>query len=139
MKKRYYFDSSAWFKRYFEEKGSSNVRSLMSSASEVCISEVGVAEIISVLRRQVRERNITETEYKMAKYAVIDDLRASTVLPVDYAVINEAIQCLEGASLQGCDSVHVASARLHGCELFVTADKQQGKAAKALGLKVKEL
>jgi predicted nucleic acid-binding protein len=139
VKGRCYFDSSAWFKRYFKESGTEEVQALLARAEEVCFSEVGVPEIFSVLRRQVRERVISEGQYQAVKQAVGEDIRATTVYPLDQAIVADAIVCLEKASLQGCDSIHVATARVHRCNLFVSADVQQCKAAKALGLKVMAL
>jgi predicted nucleic acid-binding protein len=139
LKKNYYFDSSAWFKRYFKEAGTEEVRALLAQADSVCLSEVGIPEIFSVLRRQVRERFISEAQYQALKQAVGEDLGATTICPLDQAVVADAIECLEGATLQGCDSIHVATARVHHCELFVSADVQQCRAAKTLGLKVRSL
>ena len=139
MKKSYYFDSSAWFKRYFKERGSEEVQALMAEAEEICFSEVGIPEIISIFRRQIREHIISMKQYQLLKQALGEDLKATAILSLDSMTVADAIQCLEGASLQGCDSIHVASARIHRCGLFVSADVQQSKAAKILGLKVMEV
>lgn len=139
MKGRTYFDTSAWFKRYFKEKGSDKVHALMEQAERVCLGDVGIPELFSVLRRQVREGFLSESQYLAVKKTVGNDLKAVSVLPLDGATISEAIRCLEGAVLRGCDSIHVASARVHHCDLFVSADKKQCLAARALGLRVVEV
>lgn len=139
MKKSYYFDSSAWFKRYFKETGSQEVHALMAEAEEICFSEIGIPEIISIFRRQIREHIISAKQYQLLKQALGEDLKATAILSLDSMTVTDAVLCLEGASLQGCDSIHVASARIHRCELFVSADARQGKAAKILGLKVTQV
>lgn len=139
MKKHYYFDSSAWFKRYFKEQGSVEVQVLMAQAEKICLSEVGIPEIFSIFRRRVREQIISEDQYQLLKQTAGEDLKAISILALDSSVVANAIQCLEGATLQGCDSIHVATARVHRCDLFVSADLQQCKAAKKMGLKVREI
>lgn len=139
MKGHTYFDTSALFKRYFKEKGSKKVLALMERAEKVCLSDVGIPELFSILRRQVREGVLSESQYSAVKKTIGNDLAAASVLPLDGATLVEAIRCLEGAVLHGCDSIHVASARVHHCDLFVSADKKQCRAAMALGLRVIEI
>ncbi len=139
MKGHVYFDTSAWFKRYFTEKGSDRVLELMAGADKVCVSDAGIPELFSVLRRQVREGILSEAQYSTVKKTVGQDLKNCLVLPLDGATVSEATGCLERAILHGLDSIHVASARVHRCGLFVSADQRQCQAARTLGMKVVEV
>jgi len=134
-----YFDTSAWFKRYFKEKGTEKVLALMEESEKVCLCDVGIPELFAILRRQVRDGLLSESQYAAVKKAVGQDLKEVSVFPLDAATVNEAIHCLENAVLRGFDSIHVASARIHRCGLFVSADKKQCRAARKLGLRVMEI
>jgi predicted nucleic acid-binding protein len=129
-------DTSAWIKLYFNEPGSQTVADLVAKAKSIGVSQVAIPELFSMLRRAVREHALTEVQYQQAKAAVLDDLASMAVFGLDAAVVQEAVACLEKAVLQGCDSIHVASAKVNKRGLFVTADFQQGKAAQSLGMTV---
>ena len=124
-------------KRYLAEPGSESVQALLGEADEVTVSELLVPELISTFKRNVRDGLLDERKYQALKSALQEDLREVAMQPIDGGTIAKAISCLEGAILQGCDSIHVATALQNSCDLFVSADQQQIRAAKKLGLAVK--
>ncbi len=134
-----YFDTSAFSKRIVEEPGSDAVERLCAEADECGISIIAIAESISGLRRIVREKKISEHDYKELKEALLDDLRDCLVLPVDGETIAHSIAALEGSSARGMDSIHIGSALSWGADLFVTADKRQATAAQNAGLKTEHI
>ena len=62
-----FFDSSAYAKRFIEEKGSSIVEDICLQTSSLGLSIICIPEIISALNRQVRERNISQRDYKIVQ------------------------------------------------------------------------
>ena len=50
-------------------------------------------------------------------------------------VIPYAVMLMESNTLRAMDALHIAAAKTWGCDLFVTADKEQAAAARRAGLK----
>ena len=51
-------------------------------------------------------------------------------------VLSQAVRALESHALRGMDAIHVGAAIECGAQAFVTADRQQASAARAMGLEV---
>jgi len=130
-----YLDSSAFAKRFIEESGSACVDSICAQASELGLSVLCVPEIISALNRRLRERNLTPTQYNVAKRRLLDDVRDADIVSLTPSVIGSAIMVIEASPVRAMDALHVACALEWGAELFASADKQQLTAAKRAGLK----
>jgi predicted nucleic acid-binding protein len=135
---RTYLDSSAFAKRFIEESGSARVDSICSHASELGLSVLCVPEIISALNRRLRERNLTPTQYNVAKRRLLDDVRDADIISLTPSVIGSAIMVIEASPVRAMDALHVACALEWGAELFASADKQQLTAAKHAGLKTQQ-
>lgn len=134
---RIFLDTSALAKRYILENGSDEVSSLCEGADEIILSSLCLPETISAFNRLLREKKITAKVYKKLKKDLILDMDEATVIDMDYSVLKTAITCLEKAALRTLDAIQLASALDSGPVTFVSGDKRQCLAAKALQLKVK--
>lgn len=130
-----YLDSSAFAKRFIEETGSDAVESVCARASELGLSALCVPEIVSALNRRLRERTLTQAQYREAKRHLLEDVRDADIIDLTPSVIGSAIMVLEGSPVRAMDALHVASALEWGADLFVSADTQQLSAARRAGLK----
>jgi predicted nucleic acid-binding protein len=120
-----FFDSSAFAKRYIEEKGSHLVDDICQDADELSISVICIPEIISALNRRVREKILSQKDYLIIKQALSNDVRDILVINLTEEVIATSISLLENYTLRAMDALHVACALAWGAELIVSSDKQQ--------------
>ncbi|OPL14571.1 MAG: twitching motility protein PilT [delta proteobacterium ML8_D] len=134
-----FFDSSAFAKRYIEEKGSQLVDDICYKATEVCLSVICVPEIISALNRRLREKRLSPRDYRTIKQHLSDDVRDAVIINLTSEVIRMSTKLLESSPLRAMDAIHVACASVWKSELFVSSDKQQLSAAKKAGLKIKSV
>jgi len=132
-----FFDSSAFAKRYIDEKGSAIVHEVCQNTDELALCVICVPEIISALNRRVREKSIARSDYKMAKTQLADDVRDAVIVNLTSDVVSLSISILEHHTIRAKDALHVASAFAWGADLFVSSDKLQVKAAQKQGLKTK--
>jgi uncharacterized protein len=130
-----YLDSSALIKRYIHEPGSEKVLNLCAKADQLTLSALCVPETVSAFCRLRRERLMTEEIYQLLKKDFQEDLNETSVVEVSSEIISASVDCLEKSRTGTLDAVHLATALIKGCDLFLTADIQQQKAARAMGLK----
>ena len=133
-----YLDSSAFAKRFIEERGSDRVESLCARASELGLSVLCVPEIVSALNRRRRDRALTAARYDEVKRRLLEDIRDADLIDLTPLVIGSAIKVIEAGPVRALDALHVASALEWGAELFASSDKQQLRAAKRAGLKIQQ-
>ena len=129
-----FFDSSAFAKRYVEEKGSQEVDDICRVTTTLALSVLCVPEIMSALTRRLRERHLTRQDYLAAKNRLSDDVADAVVINLTPAVISRAGFLLETNALRAMDALHVACALEWGAELFVSSDRRQIRAARKSGL-----
>jgi len=134
-----FLDSSAFAKRFVEEPGSEEVEILCSQATELCLSVIGVPEIISALNRRLREKSLARRAYAQAKQRLAEDVRDAVVINLTPDVVRTSIEILETTSVRTMDALHVASAVAWGADLFASADHLQIAAARTAGLKTKQV
>lgn len=127
-------DSSAFAKRYIEEKGSEDIDLLLQRASDLALCIVLVPEIISGLNRRLREGFLSKRDYGKAKTQLLKDVHDATVIQLTPSVISHSVKLLENNALRAMDALHVACAMEWPADLFVTSDKRQFIAAKNAGL-----
>ena len=132
-----FFDSSAFAKRYVEERGSQVVDSLCQEATEVALSVLCVPEIISALNRRVREGLVTDREYAKVKQDLSEDIRDAAIVNLVPQVVSTCTKILEASPVRAADALQIACALEWETELFVSADKRQISAAKKAGLHTK--
>ena len=134
-----FLDSSAWAKRYIEEPGSAQVEDICLKAEDVNLSILCLPEIISAFCRLRREKRISESQFRLLKrtfFAEIQDIRFINITP---KIITQSLMLLEKYPLRTLDALQIACAKAAHIDLFVTADRQQGRAAEKSGLKTQYL
>lgn len=134
---RIFFDSSALTKRYIAEPGSEIVIGLCEGAEDIILSFLCPLEMIATLNRLRREKRLTALEYKTLKNEINDDIAQATVIDPTPYILQHTITILEDFQVKTLDAIHIASAKIAACDIFVTADKQQSHAAKSIGMKVR--
>jgi uncharacterized protein len=134
-----FFDSSALVKRYVPERGTEAVLELCAQATELGISVICLPEIISALNRLRREKKLGDSAYQEAKFAIVQDLADASFRDITEVSVLRSIQILETNTLRAMDALHVAGALEWEADWFVSGDANQGKAAKAAGLRVKSI
>lgn len=132
-------DSSSFAKRYIQEIGSDKLDDLLQHASELALCVIVVPEIISGLKRRLREHVLTDRDYQGAKKQLLDDVRDATVLQLTPAVISRSVKLLENNILLAMNALHVACALEWKADLFVTSDRRQLDAAINFGLRTEYL
>ena len=133
---RVFFDASAVAKRYVEESGSEEVRQWCDRDTELPLSVVVVPELISAFCRLRREGKITRRQYTALKEQLLLDIVDALVVDTTPQVLSQAVLALESHTLRGMGAIHVGAAVECGAHAFVTADRQQASAARAMGLEV---
>jgi hypothetical protein len=136
---RVFFDTSAFVKRYVEEPDSGRVLALCSQAANLGVSVILLPELVSTLRRLVRDARLTEPDYARLKSAALRDLRDADLCDLTPAVLERTVGCLERNPLRAMDAIHLGSAIVYRPDLFVTADRRQLEAARKEGLAVEDL
>ena len=129
-----YFDSSALAKGYVLELGTEDVRELLESCTAVATCTLGVAEVISVLCRHVRERRLPRQQYLTVKATLMADAADMELVQITDSVLNQSVHLLESSALGGADALHIASALVWEADLFVSSDARQLEAARRAGL-----
>jgi len=96
---------------------------------------VGAPEIISVMARKRRERNLTSAHYRAAKSAFLEDLADMAICEMTESVVQTAIDLLEAFPLRTLEAIHLAGAIESKADVFISADKRQLEAAAKMGLR----
>ncbi len=136
---RVFFDSSAFVKRYIDEDGSRAVLAWCDRATEISLSGVALAEMVSAFCRLQREGIITDTQYRQLKSSLMADIEDVAVCDLTPAVLLQAILSLEKNVLRGMDAIHIGSALMMQAEIFVSADQRQLDAAARMGLRTESV
>ena len=132
-----FFDSSAFAKRYVEEPGSDEVEAACLAATDLGLCVICVPEILSAFNRRLRERGLRQSDYKLMKERLLDDVADATIVDLTPAVIKEAVVMLETSILRAADALHIAAAVAWDAEWFISADRRQLAAARKAGLRTK--
>ncbi len=134
-----FFDTSAFVKRYIEEKGSERVVEICGEAEHLTLSIICLPEMIATLNRLVRERKLSAEHYRTVKTLILDDFEDVEICEITPEVIRQTIGCLESSQLRAMDALHLGCALAVSPDLFVSSDRRQVEAARMLGLKVEEV
>lgn len=133
---RVYLDSSALAKRYVREPGTDRVNERCREAREIALGAICVPEIVSALSRLLREGHLGRRQYSTLKAGFAADVEQASMVPMDEDVLGRAVTVIERIPLKALDAVHIASGLSCSCDLFVTADRRQARAARRAGLTV---
>ena len=131
-----YLDSSALIKRYIHETGSEKVLNLCAQADQLFLSVLCVPEAVSTFCRLKRERRMTEEIYQLLKIDLQEDLQQTHLVEMTEEILETSVLCLEKSPMGTLDAIHLATALKAGCDLYLSSDIQQQKAARVMGLKV---
>ena len=131
---RLMFDASALTKRYASEAGRNRVLALFASASELLVAAHCKTEVASALLRRRREGSLPVAEFDRAWDAAQSDVADMTLVPLDAHVERFAFAAMERNPLRAMDALHIGSALSARVDLFVTSDRKQAVAARAMGL-----
>ena len=138
-----FFDTSALVKYFYEEEGSREVTSLITSEeNETWISELARLEFLSALLRRFRNKEISEDKLNTAIYGFEEECASFNMEPVGHAVINEANFLLKKygkiEGLRTLDALHLGTFSLISGDdwIFVTADEGLCGAAQSAGFKI---
>ncbi|MBU0677938.1 MAG: type II toxin-antitoxin system VapC family toxin [Verrucomicrobia bacterium] len=134
-----FLDSSAFAKRFIDERGSEQVEKLCAQATDLCLSIVCVPEVISALNRRRREKILTRQDYALAKEQLSEDVRDAVIINLTPPVIHSSIKVLETGVVRTLDALHVACALNCRADLFASSDRRQILAARKAGLRTKEI
>ncbi len=131
---RILFDSSALYKRYNRERGREQVLLFFERAKAVVVAAHGLTEIASAFHRQRHDGLLSDGNYDVMMQRVQQEFAEFEVMTLDRRVEAFAIAAMRRARLRAMDALHVGTAMASGVDLFVTADRRQADAAKAVGL-----
>jgi len=131
-------DSSSFAKRFVNEDGSDVIEAICMQADALGLCVICLPEVVSALNRRLRERMLTQTQYRAAKQRLLDDIRDADIIQLTPAVLGSAIQVLETSPIRAMDALHIACALEWGADLFASADTRQLAAARRAGLKTKQ-
>ncbi len=126
-------------KRYVAETGTAAVLELCDRADELVLSVIAVPELISAFCRLRREGKIGDAAYDRLKRELMADVVDAMVCDVAHDVVAKSIESLKGGVLRGMDAIHVGTACIMRCDLFVSSDARQSEAAIRAGLTVKRV
>lgn len=133
---RVYFDSSAFVKRYIQERNTDVVLAWCERADELALSTIAIPELISAFCRLHREGMLNSTQYEQIKADLMQDVRDALIIETTPDVTARAINALEMYPLRGMDAIHTGAALACQAEAFVSSDNRQCQAAEGLGLNV---
>jgi predicted nucleic acid-binding protein len=142
----YYLDTSAMFKQYVDEPGSTWLRAQVSSGTSLVSSQLLIVEAVSALNRRVREGSLSSAEYQRVRDVFREDCRVTyQIVSPTTAIVDLACELLERHPLRGYDAIHLATAlavrqslRRQGLPtlIFISADDSLNAAASAESLAV---
>lgn len=132
---RYFLDSSALVKRYRQESGSEQIRSLFDEPNgRFFISRLAIVELVSAFSRLVREAVLDRLAFDEALARLDADVQSRIIIVVvlNNARLTDAREILRliGSTqlIRTLDAIHLATAQaLHArrhLAAFVTADQR---------------
>lgn len=144
-----YVDTSALLKRWLEvAENSAAIRLFDDPHRRFITSDLTIVEITSAVSRRIRMAELSIETGSSLLNQVFRDLETFVaaeklqLYPINQEVVAESVQCLRrcaaiGLALRSLDAIHIATAlTVEQREQipFITADKQQSRAAHLLGL-----
>ncbi len=136
--RNYFIDTSALFKRYVEEQGSTLVNKLFKQEVRVYVSEITLCEVVSNLRRLVdTDRIIDEKEFKVVKDTFLGEAgdELFTIVEFTPAILVKSLDICTHKYITPLDAIQLASAlSLPGETVFVCSDRKLLRVACEWGL-----
>lgn len=130
-----FLDTSAFAKRYVAEQGSDKVMEMCLKADSLVVSVICLPELISTLSRLLREKKLTQADYRKLKGEAMADLTDVDICQITSEVLACVVSLLESHPLPAMDAIHLACALTVKPDVFVSADHRQLSAARKAGIK----
>ncbi len=136
--RNYFIDTSALFKRYVEEQGSTLVNTLFKQGTGIYVSEITLCEVVSNLRRLVDIDSIlNEKEFKVVKDTFLGEAGDEffTIVEFTPAILIKSLDICTHKYITPLDAIQLASAlSLPGETVFVCSDRKLLRVACEWGL-----
>lgn len=128
-----YLESSAALALYVDEPTSPEVRRIIRNVSELGTSTLTRLEVMRNLHRLLDEEHLA-----VAVDQFIEDLQSMMTASISDEVVDAAVTIALATGVKSLDALHLSSALIlggFGAE-FLTFDRRQAVAARAVGLRV---
>ena len=140
----FYFDASAWVKRYYREPGSDAVQTLFGRPAPRACAILGVVEVVSTLARKLKAGEIPADRFATLRREIERDWRHFLKIELTELDSVRAIDAAARTALRGADAVHFAALELLALQLagsehmvtLVASDHELNGAAKGAGINV---
>lgn len=135
-----YFDTSYLAKCYLREPGSEEVRTMAMEFPAIACCQIGEVELTSVLHRHLREKKITDKEFRVVVGQLLSDLADGvwTWLPLTPALLAESSRVFHtlkpSVFLRAADAIHLTCARRNGMREVYSNDRHMLAACETFGL-----
>jgi len=128
------FDSSAIFKRYSLEPGRDEVAAAFDKATAIYVSPHLRLEVLTSASRLLRDKLLDMAGHQWLLNQLAEDLVSWEVMPFSTAVEDASLRAFDAARVRAMDALHVGAAIVARVDLFVTADKRQAEASRAMNI-----
>ncbi len=134
-----YIDTSALIKGYLIEENTPAFMRWFSDEAVPCISSLSIVEFKCVIRRRERSGDVPRTRARaiLDRFGrhLVDGTLEQLAWPASaFLSASDLIDRLAPLPLRTLDALHIAVARTHGCRGFASADRQQLRVLRALGI-----
>lgn len=128
-----YLESSAALALYVEEPTSAEVRSLIRRVDTLGTSMLTQLEVMRNLHRLLDNERLA-----LAVHQFLEDMQSMVVASVSDEVVDAAVTIALATGVKSLDALHLSSALILGGigAEFLTFDRRQAVAARAVGLRV---
>ena len=135
-----YFDTSVLLKRYVQEPHTDQAVALIKRHS-VVTAAIAPLEAVSALRRLEATGLLEAQNYRAILKRIQNDRQTWDLIGLSIEILQSAERIVQDCNVRCLDAIHLASAnsfqsRLNRPLSFVTADRQQRKAASQINIEV---
>ena len=118
----HYVDTSAWVKRYVQERGSAWMATWLSKGPHLACATLGLIEMLCAVSRKQRAGELSAARYGVLVEQVETDYATFAQIDLSQDVLAIARAMPSMYALRGADTVHLASAIALREELAGEAD-----------------
>ncbi len=145
MNKRFFLDTSAFFKEYHDEEGSDHLHSNFKQAKNgdvtLCITIITISEVLNALDKIRKRRIISASECQIIADAILSDIVELTergrleIHEVKTSIIRASWDLILTNHLSAIDAIQVITAHESGADIFLAADRYLLSQMQEIGLK----
>jgi len=139
MNNFYYFDTSAFVKRYIQEAGSQAVRDLLKKGGQYFISKIAYAEVLMTFRRKKEEGMLSSGDFLKCIESFEKDWQAFNIIELSDEVLKTLRERVLKYHLRALDAVHLSSVlwlKKSISIIFACSDNTLKEKASAEGLSI---